>query len=86
MATVALVLSPAAAIQGVINYLTSEGRKIHGSAIHKLLEDQFDCVPEDLTQFLDDLEDRASQFRWSMMTVSWRSQYTQPTQLRILIT
>ena len=28
-------------------------------------EDQFDCVPEDLTQFLDDLEDRASQFGWS---------------------
>ena len=32
---------------------------------HKLSEDQFDCVPEELTQFLDDLEDRASQFGWS---------------------
>ena len=65
MAVVAFALSPAAAIQGVIDYLTSEGRKIHGSATHKLSEDQFDCVPEDLTQFLDDLEDRASQFGWS---------------------
>ena len=62
MAAVAFTLSPAAAIHGVMDYLTSEGRKIHGSATHKLSEDQFDCVPEDLTQFLDDLEDRASQF------------------------
>ena len=34
-------------------------------ATHKLSEDQSNCVPEDLTQFLDDLEDRASQFGWS---------------------
>ena len=65
MAEVAFTLIPALAIQGVIDYLTSEGRKIHGSATHKLSEDQFDCVPEDLTQFLDDLKDRASQFGWS---------------------
>ena len=65
MSAVAFALIPAAAIQGVINYLTSEGRKIHGSATYKLSEDQFNCVPEDLTQFLDDLEDRASQFGWS---------------------
>ena len=65
MAAVAFALSPTAAIQGVIDYHTREGRKIHGSATHKLSEDQFDCLPEDLTQFLDDLEDRASQFGWS---------------------
>ena len=45
MVAVAFVLSPAAVIQGVIDYLTSEGRKIHESATHKLSEDQFDCVP-----------------------------------------
>ena len=65
MAAVALAMSPAAAIHRVIDYLTSEGRKIHGSATHKLSEDQFDCVPEDLNQFLDDLEERAIQFGWS---------------------
>ena len=65
MTGVAFALSPAAAIQGVIDYLKSEGRKIYGSATHKLSEDQFDCVPEDLTQLLDDLEDMASQFGWS---------------------
>ena len=65
MASVAFALSPAAVIQGVIDYITSEGWKIHGSATHKLSEDQFDCVPEYLTQFLDDLKDRASQFGWS---------------------
>ena len=64
MAAVTFALSPAAAIHGVINYLTSEGRKIHELATHKLLEDQFDCVPEELTQFMDDLEDRESQFGW----------------------
>ena len=65
MAAVAFALIPTEAIQGVIDYLTSEGRKIHGSATHKLSYDQFYCVPEDLTQFLDNLEDRASQFGWS---------------------
>ena len=65
MAVVVFALSPTASIQGVIDYLTSKGRKIRGSATHKLSEDQFDCVSEDLTQFLDDLEDRASQFGWS---------------------
>ena len=65
MVAVAFALSPAAEIHGVTDYLTSEGRKINGSATHKLSEYQFDCVPEYLTQFLDDLEDRASQFGWS---------------------
>ena len=65
MTAVAFSLSPAAAIQGVIDYLKSEDRKIHRSATHKLSDDQFDCVPEDLTKFLVDLEDRASQFGWS---------------------
>ena len=65
MAAVAFALSPAEEIQGVSDYLTREGRKIHGSATHKLSEDQFDCVPEDLTQFLYDLEDRMSRFGWS---------------------
>ena len=65
MAAVTFALIPAAEIHVVMEYLTSEGWKIHGSATHKLSEDQFDCVPEDLTQFMDDLEDRARQFGWS---------------------
>ena len=49
MAAVAFALRPAAAIQGVIDYLASEGQKINGSATHNISEDQFDCVPEGLT-------------------------------------
>ena len=55
MAAVAFALSPAVAIRGDIDYLTSEGWKIHGSAKQKLSEYQFDCVPEHLTKFLDNL-------------------------------
>ena len=65
MAAVVFALSPAEAIPGITDYLTSEGQKIHGLATHKLSEDQFDWLPEDLTQFLDDLKDRASQCGWS---------------------
>ena len=65
MAAVAFALSYVAAIHEVIDYLTIKDWKIHGSATHKLSEYQIDCVPEDLTQLLDDLEGRASQFGWS---------------------
>ena len=59
-----LALSPVASIPGVIKYLLSEGRKIYGSATYKLSDEMFDCVPEYLTQFLDDFRDRARQFGW----------------------
>ena len=60
----AFVLSPAAEIPGVINYLSSEGRKIYGSETYKILDEMFKCVPEDLTQLLDNFRDRERNFGW----------------------
>jgi len=58
-------LSPAGAIQGPIRYDTSDGRKLYKDATSKLSDDLFDCVPEDLFQFLKVLEDRAREFNWT---------------------
>ena len=60
----AFSLSTAAEIPGFIDYLSSEGRKIYRSATYKLSDKLFDCVPEDLTQFLDNFRDRERQFLW----------------------
>jgi hypothetical protein len=41
-------LTPAVAIQGVIDYSTSEGRKIYSTATAKLDEELYDCTPKEL--------------------------------------
>ena len=57
-----LALSPVASIPGVIKYLLSEGRKIYGSATYKLSDELFNCIPEFLTQFLEDFRHIERQF------------------------
>ena len=57
-------LTPATAVNGVIDYATATGRKLYSSATAKLEEDQFDCTPEDLYSFLKALKDRAREFGW----------------------
>jgi hypothetical protein len=47
-----LALTPAVAIQGVIDLKTTEGRKLYESATHKLDEELYDCKPDGLYQFL----------------------------------
>ena len=56
------MLSTATEIPGVNDYLSSKCRKIYGSATYKLSDKLFDCVPEDLTQFLDGCSYRARHF------------------------
>ena len=38
---------------------------MHRRVTSKLAEDTFDCVPEDLYQFLKELGDRAAEYSWS---------------------
>ena len=61
---VAFSLTPATSIGGVINYGTSQGRKLYATATAKLEEEPFDCVAEDLYSFLKALKDRAREFGW----------------------
>jgi hypothetical protein len=61
----AFALTPASAIQGVINMTTTEGRKLYSSATHKLEEDLYDCQPDGLYQFLATLHTRAQEYGWN---------------------
>jgi hypothetical protein len=61
----AFALTPASAVQGVIDMTTSEGRKLYSSATHKLEEDLYDCQPDGLYQFLATLHTRAQEFGWN---------------------
>ena len=58
-------LNPAHAIQDVINFARSDNVKLHKKGNARLSEDRFDCVPEDLHQFLKTLSDRATEYQWN---------------------
>ena len=58
-------LNPAHAVQGVINFAKSDNVKLHRKVTSRLNDDPFDCVPEDLHQFLKKLADRATEFQWN---------------------
>ena len=55
-------LNSAHAVQGVINFLKSDNVKLHRKSTSRLNNYPFDCVPEDLHQFLKILADRATEF------------------------
>jgi hypothetical protein len=61
----AFALTPASAITGVIDFTTSEGRKLYNSATYKLDEDPYDCQPDGLYQFLATLHTRAQEYGWN---------------------
>ena len=74
----AFALTPAQAYQGVIDYTTTEGRKLYESATRRLYpsEEGFDCNPENLHGFLELVANRASAFDWDFHdpTETWDSQ------------
>ena len=59
----------AGAITGIIDFNKVNHLKMHRRATAKLADDTFDCVPEDLYQFLKELGDRAAEYSWSDQTV-----------------
>ena len=62
---VIFALTPAIAVQGVIDYKTNEGRKLYGSATYKLEDELYDCQPDGLYQFLQSLNNRAQEYGWN---------------------
>jgi hypothetical protein len=61
----AFALTLASAITGVIDFTTSEGRKLYNSATYKLDEDPYDCQPDRLYHFLANLHTRAQEYGWN---------------------
>ena len=57
-------LTPAMALEGIIDYKTTRGRKMYASATAKLSEDLYDCNAEDLYAFLKALRERAREYGW----------------------
>jgi hypothetical protein len=62
---VPFALTPAIAIQGIINYQKTSGRKLYLGATAKLDEELYDCKPEGLFQFLQSLAHRAQNIGWN---------------------
>ena len=65
MRNVLFALNPAQAITGIINFTKDSNVKLYRKAMSKLSEDLFDCVPEDLLQFLKTLSDRETKLTWN---------------------
>ena len=65
MRNVPFTLNPAQAITGIIDFTKDANIKLYRKATSKLSEDLFDCVPEDLLQFLNTLSDRTTELFWN---------------------
>jgi hypothetical protein len=61
----AFALTPAVAVQGVIDYNSTKGQKLYGSATYKLDEELYDCKPDGLYQFLQSLNNPAQEYGWN---------------------
>lgn len=61
---VQFALTPAMALDGIIDYKTTRGRKMYAAATTKLSEDLYDCNAEDLYAFLKALRERAREYGW----------------------
>ena len=62
-------LTPATAVNGIIDYSTAAGRKLYSTATAKVEEDLFDCTADDLYGFLRAVKDRAREFGWDQTGV-----------------
>ena len=69
MRNVPFALNPAHAITVIIDFTKDSNVNLYRKAASKLSEDLFDCVPEDLLQFLKTLSDRATELSWNDPTV-----------------
>ena len=58
-------LTPAVALQGIIDFKSVEGRKLYETATNKLDEELYDCKPDGLYQFLHSLSIRAQEYGWN---------------------
>ena len=73
-------LTPAVAVTGVVDFKTSEGRKLFSTATYKLDEDPYDCNADGLYQFLKSLSARAEEFGWDEASSGFLRIPIDPTQ------
>ena len=64
-APIAFARNPADAFEGLINYQTKEGIAIYTEAIKPLTPERFDCTPNGLHGFIENVRDRADQMGWT---------------------
>jgi hypothetical protein len=58
-------LTPATANEGFLNYSLKRDKETYNSAVKRLSEDEFDCVEENLNDFMILLKARADELGWS---------------------
>jgi hypothetical protein len=57
-------LSPALVVNGIIDYMSREGRHIFTYATTKLDEELYNCKPEGLYQFIQAIKGQAHKYGW----------------------
>ena len=57
-------LSPADSVLGIIDFSTSEGRKIYNGAVKQLDDELYDCEADGLYQFIQSVSERCSEYGW----------------------
>ena len=83
-----MIHTPATAVGGIIDYSTTQGRKMYASATAKLSEDLYNCNAEDLYAFLKTLLERAREYGWETPGVGIMSipdDPVNPTEFKSLI-
>ena len=74
----AFALTPAQAYDGVLDYTTTEGRKLFHSATKSLYpsDEGFDCTPDDLHGFIELVSNRAQEYNWNSIdeNIQWDGQ------------
>ena len=65
MSDVPFALIPSAAIEGVIYFRTAEGRKLYEQATARLSDILFDCTPENLFRFIEEVSKHATDHGWT---------------------
>jgi hypothetical protein len=58
-------LTPATANEGFLNYALKRDKETYNTAVKKLSEDEFDCIEENLNNFMILLKARADELGWS---------------------
>ena len=57
-------LSPADSVLGIIDFSTSEGRKIYNGAVKQLDDELYNCEADGLYQFIQSVSERCSEYGW----------------------
>ena len=65
MRNVPFALNPPQAITGIMDFTKDSNVKLYRKSTSKLSEDLFNCLSEDLLQFLKTLSDRATELSWN---------------------